>query len=101
MRRKRETSSYEGGGEVGYSVLDILSTAGGAECTLRIPKRQKKYIEINVPAKRGKPPLPGVPGLLHVVVVGVGVQVQGARQGGHRGQRQAHCHPVREPGSKQ
>ena len=36
MRRKRETSSYEGGGEVGYSVLDILSTAGGAECTLRI-----------------------------------------------------------------
>jgi len=48
------------------------------------------------PAKRGKPPLPGVPGLLHVVVV-VGVQVQGARQGGHRGQRQAHCHPVWEP----
>ena len=98
MRRKSETSSYEGGGEVGYSVLGILSTAGGAECTLRIPKRQKKYIEINVPAKRGKPPLPGVPGLLHVVVVGV--QVQGARQGGHRGQRQAHRHPVREPGSK-
>ena len=83
---------------MGYSVLGILSTAGGAECTLRIPKRQKKDIEINAPAKRGKPPLPGVPGLLHVVVVGV--QVQGARQGGHRGQRQAHRHPVREPGSK-
>ena len=99
MRRKRETSSYEGGGEVGYSVLDILSTAGGAECTLRIPKRQKKDIEINAPAKRGKPPLPGVSDLLHVVVV-VGVQVQGARQGGHRGQRQAHRHPVWEPGSK-
>ena len=82
---------------MGYSVLDILSTAGGAECTLRIPKRQKN-IEINVPAKRGKPSLPGVPDLLHVVVVGV--QVQGARQGGHRGQRQAHRHPVREPGSK-
>ena len=44
MRRKRETSSYEGGGEVGYSVLDILSTAGGAECTLRIPKREKKIL---------------------------------------------------------
>ena len=47
MRRKSETSSYEGGGEVGYSVLGILSTAGGAECTLRIPKRQKKDIEIS------------------------------------------------------
>ena len=44
MRRKSETSSYEGGGEVGYSVLDILSTAGGAECTLRISKRQKKML---------------------------------------------------------
>ena len=44
MRKKSETSSYEGGGEVGYSVLGILSTAGGAECTLRIPKRQKKHI---------------------------------------------------------
>ena len=29
---------------MGYSVLGILSTAGGAECTLRIPKRQKKHI---------------------------------------------------------
>ena len=87
---------------MGYSVLDILSTAGGAECTLRIPKRQKKDIEIDAPAKRGKPPLSGVPGLLPsvVVVVVVGVQVQGARQGGHRGQRQAHRHPVWEPGSK-
>ena len=85
---------------MGYSVLDILSTAGGAECTLRIPKRQQKNIEINAPAKRGKPPLPGVSNLLPVVVV-VGVQVQGARQGGHCGQRQAHRHPVWEPGSKQ
>ena len=29
---------------MGYSVLDILSTAGGAECTLRIPKRQKNIL---------------------------------------------------------
>ena len=29
---------------MGYSVLGILSTAGGAECTLRISKRQKKIL---------------------------------------------------------
>ena len=102
MRRKSETSSYEGGGEVGYSVLDILSTAGGAECTLEIQESQSKLFEFlpnsAQPAKGGEACLPGVSGLMPICGM-VGLEVQCASQGGHCCQWQAHSHPMREPRS--